>query len=148
MEKIRLYTIGFAKKGAQSFFEQLRKQKVKRVIDIRLNNNSQLAGFAKSDDLRYFLQEINGIDYIHLPEWAPTRDIFDHFKKNKGNWTEYERDFLTLISWRKIEEDLYPEILDEACLLCSEDRPDHCHRRLVAEYLQEKLGDVEIIHLV
>ena len=148
MEKIRLYTIGFAKKGARSFFEKLREKKVKRIIDIRLNNTSQLAGFAKSDDLRYFLEMINGLDYIHLPEWAPTRDIFDRFKKNKGDWTEYERDFLALISQRKIEEDLSPEMLNGACLLCSEDRPDHCHRRLIAEYLQEKLGNVEIIHLV
>jgi uncharacterized protein (DUF488 family) len=147
MEKIRLYTIGFAKKGAQSFFEQLRKRKVKRVIDIRLNNTSQLAGFTKRDDLRYFLRLINGIDYIHRPEWAPTREILDNYKKKKVDWVEYERDFLALISQRKIEQALSREMLDRACLLCSEDMPDHCHRRLVAEYLQKKLGDIEIIHL-
>ena len=148
MNKIKLYTIGFAKKSAEYFFEQLRERKVKRVIDIRLNNTSQLAGFAKKDDLRYFLLTIDGIDYVHRPEWAPTQEIFDNFKKNKGDWADYERNFLDLLLRRKIEQGLSRETLDGACLLCSEDTPDHCHRRLVAEYLEKKFGDMEIIHLV
>lgn len=148
MDRIRLYTIGFAKKGAENFFELLRREQVKQLIDIRLNNTSQLAGFAKKDDLRYFLRVIIGIDYVYRPEWAPTREIFDRFKKNKGNWSEYERDFLALLSRRRIEEGLAREALDGVCLLCSEDKPDYCHRRLVAEYLRKQLGDMEIIHLV
>jgi len=116
-------------------------------VDIRLNNTSQLAGFAKRDDLRYFAMAICHIDYVHLPELAPTQDILEAYKKHKGNWGLYERQFLDLIARRKIEEKVKREMLDGGCLLCSEDKPNRCHRRLVAEYLKEKWGDVEIRHL-
>jgi uncharacterized protein (DUF488 family) len=144
---MKLFTIGFTKKSAESFFSKLEKAGVKRLVDIRLNNVSQLAGFAKRDDLRYFTRALNHIDYLHLPQLAPTQELLDGYKKNNGSWEEYERMFIDLVTSRKIEESLSDEILDGDCLLCSEDKPNHCHRRLVAEYLQAKWGEVEIEHL-
>jgi uncharacterized protein (DUF488 family) len=120
---------------------------LRRNMHIRLNNTSQLAGFTKRDDLRYFAMAICHIDYVHLPELAPTQDILEAYKKHKGNWGLYERQFLDLMARRKIEEKVEREMLDGGCLLCSEDKPNRCHRRLVAEYLKEKWGDVEIRHL-
>jgi uncharacterized protein YeaO (DUF488 family) len=114
---------------------------------VRLNNVSQLAGFTKRDDLRFFLKEINGIDYLHMKELAPTKDILDAFKKNIGDWTVYERQFLTLLAERKISERVQKDIIDGGCLLCSEATPDHCHRRLVAEHLRTCWGNLEIKHL-
>lgn len=147
MGTINLLTIGFTQKPAEAFFGRLQRAGVKRVIDIRLNNVSQLAGFAKRDDLRYFLKAICGIDYIHLPELAPTQEIMDNFKKKKRDWSAYEKEFRSLLSQRKPEETLSRDLFDNACLLCSEDKPDHCHRRLVAEHLARKWGEVKIIHL-
>lgn len=118
----------------------------KRLVDVRLNNVSQLSGFAKRDDLRYFAKEICGIEYQHIPELAPTKDILDRFKKNGGDWSEYEHKFLKLMQERRIEN-VDRELLDDGCLLCSEDKPHHCHRRLVAEYLKQHWGDVDIVHL-
>jgi len=148
METIKLFTIGFTKKSAEQFFSMLQKAGVRRVLDIRLNNVSQLAGFAKRDDLRYFLKAICGIDYLHLPDLAPTKEILDAYRKSKGGWAAYERDFLKLIAARKIEKKVDRKTLDGGCLLCGEETPDHCHRRLIAEYLREKMGVIEIIHLV
>ncbi|HAR97663.1 MAG TPA: hypothetical protein DCS11_01950 [Syntrophus sp. (in: bacteria)] len=147
MNEVKVFTIGFTKKAAEDFFTRLTKAGVKRVIDIRLNNVSQLAGFAKRDDLRYFLKSIAGIDYLHRPDLAPTQEILDAFKKHKGNWSSYERDFLSLLAERGVEKGITPSLLHEACLLCSEDKPIQCHRRLVAEYLRAKWGKMEIIHL-
>jgi len=149
MESIEIFTIGFTKKKAEYFFEKLKKAGVKRVVDVRLNNVSQLAGFAKKDDLIYFLKKIGGMDYVHLPDLAPTKDILDAYKKQKGDWATYERKFIELMERRHIEDKIPKEKLDEGCLLCSEDKPHHCHRRLVAEYLKSKWNeDVEIKHLV
>lgn len=147
MKEIRLFTIGFTRKSAEVFFTRLSKAGIKRILDIRLNNMSQLAGFAKRDDLRYFLKAICGIEYVHLPELAPTKEILEHFKKEKGEWPVYERDFKELLERRKPEEKFSRELFDGACLLCSEDRPDQCHRRLVAEYLADKWRDVKMLHL-
>ena len=144
---MRLTTIGFTKKSARRFFETLRAAGVRRVVDVRLNNVSQLAGFAKRKDLEYFLDEIGGIGYAHLPKLAPTREMLDAFKKRGGSWQEYEERFLDLMAQRRIEKTLSPELLEDACLLCSEDKPHHCHRRLVAEYLDRHWGGVEIQHL-
>ncbi len=144
---MRLYTIGFTKTTAESFFSRLSKAGVRRVVDVRLNNVSQLAGFAKKNDLKYFLKEICGIDYEHRSELAPTPDILDAYKKHRGDWPTYEERFLELMEKRRIEEMIPRTALDEACLLCSEDKPHHCHRRLVAEYLGRKWGEVEIGHL-
>ena len=149
MKHIDIYTIGFTKKKAEYFFEKLKSAGVKRVVDVRLNNVSQLAGFAKKDDLIYFLKELGGIDYVHFPELAPTKDILDAYKKQKGDWATYEMKFIELMERRHIENKIPKEVLNEGCLLCSEDKPHHCHRRLVAEYLSKKWGEeVEITHLV
>lgn len=144
---MKVFTIGFTKSSAESFFSRLQKAGVKKVADVRLNNVSQLAGFAKKDDLRYFLRAICGIEYEHHPELAPTQEMLDAYKKQRGDWAEYERRFLDLMASRRIEEVVPRDALDGACLLCSEDKPHHCHRRLVAEYLKEKRGDLDIVHL-
>lgn len=144
---MKVFTIGFTKTNAESFFERLKRGGVKRIVDVRLNNVSQLAGFAKRDDLRYFAKQICGADYVHLPELAPTQDILDEYKKNKGDWSVYERKFLDLMARRRIEDKVSREVIDEGCLLCSEDKPHHCHRRLVAEYLRDKWGGLEIRHI-
>lgn len=145
---MKLFTIGFTKKSAETFFTRLKNVGVKRLVDVRLNNVSQLAGFAKKDDLRFFTKEICHIDYVHVPALAPTADILDPYKKAKnGDWPLYERQFINLMKARRIEETVPREILDGGCLLCSEEKPHHCHRRLVAEYLKEKWGNLEIEHL-
>jgi uncharacterized protein (DUF488 family) len=143
-----IYTIGFTKKSARTFFSKLKQSGVKRLIDVRLNNVSQLAGFTKKDDLLYFLDVICQMEYLHIPALAPTQDILDAYKKQKGDWSVYEDRFLTLMRERRIEESISRETMDDSCLLCSEDLPDHCHRRLVAEYLRNKWGDIEIRHIV
>lgn len=143
---MKLFTIGFTKTSAESFFNRLSNAHVKKLFDVRLNNVSQLAGFAKRDDLRYFTKVISGIEYEHIPQLAPTQQILDEYKKTKGSWSAYAEKFLDLMALRKIEN-LDQHRLDGGCLLCSEDKPHHCHRRLVAEYLKEKWGDLEIEHL-
>lgn len=144
---MRVLTIGFTKKRAEQFFQLLRESGVKRVVDVRLNNVSQLAGFAKRDDLAYFLREIGGIDYVHLSELAPTKEMLDQYKKRGGDWEAYQEQFLELMEQRRIEEKISPDLLDESCLLCSEHQPHHCHRRLVAEYLRDRWGGMQIAHL-
>jgi len=143
----QLFTIGFTQKSAEKFFETLIKSGVKTLIDTRLNNVSQLAGFAKKNDLVYFLKQIGGIDYVHILDLAPTKDILDEYKKNKGDWGVYEQKFLKLISERAIEKKVTPELINYGCLLCSEAKPHNCHRRLVAEYLSKKWEGVNICHL-
>jgi uncharacterized protein (DUF488 family) len=144
---MKVFTIGFTKKTAEQFFTRLRQAEVARLVDIRLNNVSQLAGFAKRDDLRFFLREICGIDYVHITELAPTQDILDEYKKNGGDWAAYQREFLDLMAQRKVEETVPKAIIDGGCLLCSEATPEYCHRRLVAEYLRDRWDGVEIVHL-
>ncbi|MGK7901327.1 MAG: DUF488 family protein [Hormoscilla sp.] len=146
-DAINLYTIGFTKKTAQEFFESLSKSGVKRVIDTRLNNVSQLAGFAKRKDLEYFLKTICKIEYQHAIDLAPTKEMLDEYKKKGGDWETYEQRFLELMESRKIEDKISPEIVESSCLLCSEAKPHHCHRRLVAEYLHQKWGNLNICHL-
>ncbi len=138
MEKIAVATIGFTKTTAAGFFERIRQARVKQVIDVRLHNTSQLAGFAKADDLAYFLKEICGIAYTHEPLLAPADDMLRAYKRDKGDWDEYQAQFLHLMVERKIENAFSPAQFASACLLCSEPTPHHCHRRLVCEYLNEK----------
>ena len=144
---IRVFTIGFAKKNAREFFSALHAAGVRRVVDIRLNNVSQLAGFTKRADLAYFLSAICGIAYVHRPDLAPTKEILDAYKKKQIDWSEYERRFLGLLRERHAESLVSPDEMDGACLLCSEPAAKKCHRRLVAEYLREKWGNVEVCHL-
>ncbi len=144
---MKLFTIGFTKKSAEEFFTRLQRAGVQRVVDVRLNNTSQIAGFAKARDLKYFLHTIAGIDYVHIPDFAPTQEIVDDFKKRKGSWTEYERRFDNLMVKRSIVDIASEALRDRDCLLCSEHTPEHCHRRLVAEHIQEHLPNVEMVHL-
>jgi uncharacterized protein (DUF488 family) len=144
---MKLFTIGFTHKSAEVFFTALKDAKVKRLIDIRLKNRSQLSGFAKSPDLAYFLREIGGIDYEHWPEWAPTAAILDGYRKKRMDWPEYERRFRALMKERGIERQVCAAELDHACLLCSEALPAQCHRRLVAEYLQDAYPSMSLCHL-
>ena len=142
----KLYTLGFTKKKASVFFGLLCNAEIQSVLDVRLNNVSQLAGFAKRDDLGFFLREICNCGYRHVDQFAPTQAILDAYKTG-GSWYDYETSFRNLIATRKIENILQPEELDMACLLCSEATPEKCHRRLVAEYLRNIMGGIEIIHL-
>lgn len=142
-----IFTLGFAKKSAREFFTILKEASVSTVIDIRLNNVSQLAGFTKKQDLQYFLEEIAHVAYIHKPELAPTKEILDAYKKDHIDWSGYERQFRQLLIERHVENLVTPQLVDKACFLCSEPKPDKCHRRLVAEYLREHWGNVQIKHL-
>ena len=144
---MRVYTIGFTRKNAEQFFTRLKQPGLLRLIDARLNNVSQLAGFTKKDDLRFFLRSLNGIDYVHRPDLAPSKEILDDYKKNGGDWATYEKQFLGLMGERQIENKVPQALIDGGCLLCSEPTPEHCHRRLVAEYLQSRWTGLEIVHL-
>ena len=131
----------------ENFSSLLKQIGLTKVVDTRLYNVSQLAGFTKKNDLRFFLKEIVGIDYVHMPLLAPSKDILDNYKKYGSDWRTYERKFIDLVASRRIESKLEKSALEGACLLCSEPTPHQCHRRLVAEYLCEKWGGVEIRHL-
>ncbi|HEX5593556.1 MAG TPA: DUF488 domain-containing protein [Solirubrobacterales bacterium] len=146
---MEIFTIGFTRTTAEDFFGRLKSNRIERLLDVRLNNKSQLAGFAKRDDLAYFLRELVGAEYEYAPLLAPTQDILDDFKKRKEMpWEEYEERFLSLMREREIESRLSPEEFSRrTVLLCSEDTPEHCHRRLVAEHLRDHWKDVRIIHL-
>jgi uncharacterized protein (DUF488 family) len=144
---MRICTIGFTSKGAEEFFARLRKAGVKRLIDVRLNNTGQLSGFSKRDDLKFFTKEILRVDYVHLPLLAPTQEMLDEYRKQKRGWEMYEESFLKLMKEREIEKKIQRETLEDACLLCSEDKPHQCHRRLVAEYLQGRWDGVQIEHI-
>ena len=145
---MKIFTIGFTKKPAREFFGKLRRPGLVRLLDVRLNNVSQLAGFSKRDDLAFFCESVLGMQYIHLPQLAPTQELLDAYKKAKGEWDEYEAKFLALMAERKVEETLERDAIDGACLLCSEPAPEHCHRRLVAEYFQQRWPEVEIEHIL
>ncbi|MBU7006762.1 DUF488 domain-containing protein [Phosphitispora fastidiosa] len=147
---MKVYTIGFTKKSAREFFALLKKHSVKKILDIRLNNCSQLAGFSKGADLEYFC-EICGIGYEHNTRLSPTKSILDDYKKKRIGWPEYEEQFLKLLSERKVEElfNFGDGNNDVVCFLCSEEKADQCHRRLVAEYFKCKNPklDIEIVHI-
>jgi uncharacterized protein (DUF488 family) len=142
-----IHTIGFTRKSAEQFFASLRAAGVRRVIDTRLYNTSQLSGFAKQEDLRYFLEKIISIEYHHEPLLAPTADILDDYKKKTISWGQYEEAYVALMQRRQIESHLSHEDLSGSCLLCSEADPHHCHRRLAAEYLCDRWGDIQIDHI-
>lgn len=145
---MEIYTIGFTKKTAAQFFGALRKASIGQLLDVRLNNVSQLAGFTKRDDLDFFLREICHAVYRHEPLLAPIHPLLDSYKKKRISWKEYEGQFLQLMVDRRIEEQLDPGIFDlRSALLCSEPTPERCHRRLVVEYLDKMWGDVSAVHL-
>ncbi len=147
---MRIYTIGFTQKSAERFFGLLRESGVKRVVDVRLRPGGQLSGFAKGEDLEYFLPALLGKKrggYAHRLELAPTGEMLDAYRKGHRDWERYEGEFLGLMAERGVEKMPLRRLLSDACLLCSEPEPSRCHRRLVAEHLQRHWGDVEIVHL-
>lgn len=144
---INLFTIGFTKKSAERFFYLLTSNKVKRIIDTRLNNTSQLSGFAKAEDLKYFAKVIGNIDYLYKPEFAPTNDLIKKYRGKEISWEEYEIGYLNLLDTRKISQKINVEEFHQNCLLCSEQTPTNCHRRILAEYFQKINNYVKIIHL-
>ena len=146
---MEIFTIGFTKTSAREFFGKLKKSGIERLVDVRLNNTSQLASFAKRDDLEFFLETLCSARYVHEPILAPTQEMLDAYKKAKGAWTEYENRFLALMAEREIETHLQQADFAQSrsVLLCSEDTPDQCHRRLVVEYLQTKWPEVSAVHL-
>jgi uncharacterized protein (DUF488 family) len=144
---MKIFTIGFTRKSAATFFSLLRQPGLVSLTDIRLNNTSQLAGFTKKDDLKYFVESLCGISYSHLPDLTPSAEILHAYKNNGGDWQVYEQQFLSLMAQRQVDTRIAPAALDGTCLLCSEASPAQCHRRLVAEYLQSRWIGLEIHHL-
>ena len=145
---MEIYSIGFTQKSAREFFDTLKAHGIERLLDVRLNNTSQLAAFAKQADLAYFLSEICGAGYEHEPLLAPTQEMLDSYKKKKGSWDDYTEAYLSLIRSRKVEAALCKESFQKkTVLLCSEATAEHCHRRLALEYLQKHWEGVEIHHL-
>lgn len=145
---MQIYTMGFTQKDANTFFSKIEKFGIQMLIDVRLNNHSQLAGFTKEKDLAYFLKIICGCEYSHMISFSPTKEILDDYKKGKISWQEYEKSFTPLIEKRGIEKVFVKNYskYDKVLLLCAEPAPECCHRRLVAEYLAEKTG-CEVIHI-
>lgn len=151
---MKIYTIGFTKKTAQEFFETLHNNNINELIDIRLNNKSQLAGFAKGRDLQYFLNELCGIRYYHEETFAPTKELLGDWKNGKITWSTYEEIYNKLMERRHAVDIFKKKYVDASekniCLLCSESTPEHCHRRLLADYLAEQCEQLvkrDIVHL-
>lgn len=143
-----VYTIGFTRKTAEVFFTLLRASGVEVLVDIRLHNRSQLAGFAKRDDLAWFARELAGIEYLHLPELAPTQELLDAFKKHGGSWEDYAQGFAALMDTRGAYAAFDRDLLRRnPCFLCSEASPERCHRRLVAEELAAREPGLRVVHL-
>lgn len=145
---MNIYTIGFTKKSAKKFFELLKTNGIKKVIDIRLSNKSQLAGFAKGEDLKYFLG-LHGIEYEHDKTLAPTEELRKSYndKKLKMSFGEYTDIFYNTMEQRSAIKRLQRLDLDHVCFLCSEEKPDKCHRRLVVDGIKANNPDIKIIHL-
>ena len=145
---MEICTIGFTQTTAEHFFGRLADAKVQRLLDVRLSNTSQLAGFAKAADLPYFLRELVGAAYEHEALLAPTKELLDNYRKHKGDWATYERGFLALMEGRRIDSVLHrADFKRRTALLCSEATAEHCHRRLVVEFLATRWSDVQPVHL-
>ena len=144
---IRIFTMGFTKKNAEQFFTLLKKNGIKKLVDIRLNNHSQLAGFTKGEDLKYFLKEIAGIDYVHELDFAPTKELLKKYQDKGMSWSEYEMEFKQILESRMTNRSIDPNDYDLSCFLCSEPTPEKCHRRLVVEYLKNRFQGIDVIHI-
>ena len=144
---MKLFTIGFTQKPARKFFDLLQSNNVCRIIDTRINNSSQLSGFAKGNDLKFFAKEIGDIDYCHELNFAPTKELLAKYRKKEISWNDYTIEYLNLLDIRKVAQNIKIEELHNSCLLCSEHSPEKCHRRLLAEYLKAKYPKISIHHL-
>lgn len=148
MTRRTVYSIGFTKRSAQDFFETLKREGIQRLIDVRLNNASQLAGFSRSDSLSYLLPVVCAAEYRHEPLLAPTRELLTAYRKRRISWHAYARRFKALMRERRIEHELDPALFDQpTVLLCSEKTAECCHRRLVLDYLQKEWGGLQVRHL-
>ncbi|TJX12702.1 DUF488 domain-containing protein [Tissierella creatinini] len=147
--KNKIYTIGFTKKTAERFFNILKENRIELVLDIRLNNTSQLAGFAKFPDIKYFLNQICGIEYIHDVRFSPSEETLKRYKKKAINWEQYISEFNITMNERNINKDIKENYsLDKnVCLLCSEVTSENCHRSLVSSRFKDIFGDIDIINL-
>lgn len=145
---IKLYTIGFTGKSAENFFTLLTDNKIEKIVDTRINNTSQLSGFAKGSDLKFFSNKIGNIGYEHKIDFAPTKELLSKYREKKLSWQNYETEYLNLLDIRRIAQKINIDDLHKNCLLCSEHTPEKCHRRLLAEYLKHIRNDIEIIHLI
>lgn len=145
---MNIYSIGFTQKSAEKFFKLISENNIQTLIDVRLNNTSQLSGFAKRDDLKYFLKELCNCEYIHIPDLAPTKEILKPYQDKKITWQSYEEKFLALMAKRNIEKYLKESFFYQGCLLCSEHLPHQCHRRLVLEYLKQYNNSIQANHLI
>lgn len=146
---MKIFTIGFTQKTAREFFDKIKNNKIELLFDIRLNNVSQLAGFAKGKDLEYFLKVICDCEYVHDILFAPTKELLDNYRAKKTSWVEYEKVFSEIMNNRQLNkrfENFYNKY-ENICLLCTEPTADQCHRRLVAEFLQNNFEDIEIKHI-
>jgi uncharacterized protein (DUF488 family) len=144
---IKVYTIGFTNKSAQSFFDLILKHEIQTMVDTRLNNRSQLAGFAKGQDLPFFLERICHCTYEHNLDFAPSRELLEAYRKKQITWTQYAERYNTLLRERAVEKRIKWHQLHQSCFLCSEHSPEKCHRRLLVEYLQAINPDIQIVHL-
>jgi uncharacterized protein (DUF488 family) len=147
-DRVKLYTIGFTEKSAERFFDLLKSSKIDVLVDTRLRPDGQLSGFAKQGDLPFFLRELAGADYVHLPILAPEDDILKEYRSTK-DWGRYEQRFEQLMNQRGIPDVLDKQLFHDhvCCLLCSEAKPIRCHRRLVAERMSLVWGNVDLVHL-
>lgn len=145
---MNIYSIGFTKKNAEIFFSLLKENQIKTLVDVRLNNTSQLSGFAKRDDLKFFLKEICNVEYIHIPDLAPTKEILKPYQNKIISWHKYEENFMNLMAKRNVEKYISSKFLVNSCLLCSEHEPHYCHRRLIIEYLQNFKDNISATHLI
>jgi uncharacterized protein (DUF488 family) len=146
---VEIFSIGFTQTSAKRFFKSIESAGIRKLIDVRLNNTSQLAGFTRRDDLQYFLKELIDVEYVHVPDLAPTAELLKSYRSGNISWDRYAIEFRNLLSARKIEDMLTPDFFaGPSVLLCSEATPEHCHRRLVIEYLNDKwAGVISAIHL-
>lgn len=139
MEKSPIVTtIGFTEKSAEQFFNLLQKSGVRRLLDVRLNNTSQLAGFTKRDDLKFFLREIADVEYLEIPELTPDGKLLKQYRNSEISWDYYESKYIELLDRRIVEKKLDRNIFADGCLLCSEHKPHQCHRRVAIEYLNAR----------
>lgn len=148
-----VYTIGFTKKSAEQFFTLLRNSGAERLLDVRLNNRSQLAAFAKAGkdggDLGWLLAQLCGMEYRHLPELAPSKELLSAYRASELSWDEYAERYLLILAQRQVHLRLQPSLIANSVLLCSEHSAEQCHRRLATTFLQERWRErtIEIVHL-
>jgi uncharacterized protein YeaO (DUF488 family) len=145
---MKLFTIGFTGKSAEKFFGLLETSKASKLIDIRINRTSQLAGFAKEQDLKFFLPKLIGMDYVIREDLAPTKELLASYRNKEINWDEFADKYSELLKQRGVIDSLNSELFDNAVLLCSENEPEKCHRSLLANLINKKFPNFQVTNLV